>query len=298
MIRPDFFIVGAPKCGTTSLHDYLRQHPGIFMPAAKELNFFGSDRVLRHTPRLTLEEYLSHFTAAAPGARVGEASVSYLRSTRAAAEIAEFSPAAQAIIMLRNPVDVMHALHAELTFLGVEDLDFTAALAAEADRRDGRRIPAAANNPRAMLYREAVDFPDQIRRYFDALGRARVHIVLFEDFREGTMASVREAYRFLGIDSSFEPNLPVLNASKTPRSRIVQRVAAAPPEWLRRSVRRLLPRPARKRVYRQVMKLNAHRQARTPIPADLREQLTADLAPMVEELGRLLGLDLSRWTTP
>jgi hypothetical protein len=298
MIRPDFFIVGAPKCGTTSLHDYLRQHPDIFMPTVKELNYFGSDRVMRHTPRLTLDEYLSHFSAAPAGARVGEASVSYLRSTRAADEIAEFAPGAQAIIMLRNPVEVMHALHAELAFLGVEDLDFPAALAAESDRRAGRRVPAAANNPRAMLYREAVDFPDQVRRYFDALGRSRVHIVLFEEFRDATMASVQETYRFLGVDPSFQPDLPVLNASKTPRSRIVQRIAAAPPDWLRRSVRRLLPRPARKRLYRRVMKLNAQPQTRTPMPPDLRAQLTADLAPMVAELGTLLEIDLSRWTTP
>src|SRR5918996_1338215 len=53
MTRPDFFIVGAPKTGTTSLHQYLRQHPGIFMPAVKELNYFGSDRMLRHTPKMT-----------------------------------------------------------------------------------------------------------------------------------------------------------------------------------------------------------------------------------------------------
>ena len=51
--RPDFFIVGAAKSGTTSMHDYLRQHPAVFMPAIKELNYFGSDRPSRPSRRGT-----------------------------------------------------------------------------------------------------------------------------------------------------------------------------------------------------------------------------------------------------
>lgn len=297
MTRPDFFIVGAPKCGTTSLHQYLRQHPGIFMPELKEVKFFGADRQPRHTPKLTLPEYLSLFEAAPPGARVGEASVGYLRSTSAAAEIAEFSPGAQAIVMLRDPVEVMHALHSELVFLGVEDLaDFGEAVAAEPDRRAGRRIPPNINNPRGLFYREAVAFPEQLERYFDALGRDRVHVVIFDDFKADTAASVRDTFRFLDVDESFTPALDVANPAKVARSRALQRVLSSPPGWMRGAVRRLMPRPTRKRLYRSAMRFNARAQARQAMEPELRARLAAELAPEVQRLSELLGRDLTHWS--
>ena len=294
--RPDFFIVGAAKSGTTSLHDYLRQHPGIFMPAIKELNYFGSDRPSRHVARLTLDEYLANFASAPPNARIGEASVSYLRSTKAAEEIAAFAPQAQAIVMLRNPLEVMQALHAELVFLGIEDIsDFGEALAAEPDRLAGRRIPAAVNNPRGLLYRQAVAFSEQLARYHRELGSERVHVIIFDDFKADTAASVAGVYRFLGVDDAFTPRLEILNAAKAPRSRTLQRVVANPPSWVRSVARRLLPRTTRKGLYRTATRLNARRQARASLAPDLRARLVADLRPEVERLGQMIDRDLGVW---
>lgn len=297
MTRPDFFIVGAPKCGTTSLHQYLRQHPGIFMPEIKEVKYFGTDRQPRHTPKLSLAEYLSLFEAAPAGARVGEASVGYLRSSTAAGEIAEFAPDAQAIVLLRDPVEVMHALHSELVFLGVEDLtDFGEALAAEPDRKQGRRVPRNINNPRGLYYREAVSFSEQLQRYFDALGRDHVQVIIFDDFKADTAACVRDTFGFLGVDPAFRPTLAVANPSKVARSRTVQRVLASPPGWMRRAVRSVMPRPTRKRLYRSAMRFNARPQERQPMDPELRARLVADLAPEVERLGAMVGRDLSAWS--
>jgi len=297
--RPEFFIVGAAKSGTTSLHHYLRQHPSVFMPSVKELNFFGLDRPSRHVPRLTLEEYLANFRGSPPGARIGEASVSYLRSTAAAAEIAAFGPGAQAIVMLRNPLEVMQALHAELVFLGLEDIaDFAEALRAEADRRAGRRIPAAINNPRGLLYRDAVRYPEQLARYLEALGPDQVHVIVFDDFSADTAASVAGTFRFLGVDDAFRPRLEVLNEAKAPRSRVLQRLAASPPGWVRATARRLLPRTTRKAAYRAITRLNARRRTRAALDPALRAELVEDLAGDVARLGEMLDRDLSGWLRP
>ena len=86
MRRPDFFIVGAPKCGTTAMIDYLKQHPEVFVPDRKELDYFGSDLVFKGH-RLTEAEYLSFFSRATTEKRAGEGSVWYLHSTTAALEI-------------------------------------------------------------------------------------------------------------------------------------------------------------------------------------------------------------------
>jgi len=179
-MRPNFFIVGAPKCGTTAFYEYLRLHPEIFMSVPKEPHYFGSD-LLRKRARPTLSQYLSCFEGAELKKRVGEASVFYLYSSRAAAEIKEFCPEARIIIMLRNPVEMLYSLHSELLFTMYEDIvDFEAALEAEADRKLGLRVPRGARHVNYLFYRDIGRFSSQVQRYFDAFGRANAHLVVYD----------------------------------------------------------------------------------------------------------------------
>src|ERR1051325_3379611 len=106
--RPDFFIVGAPKCGTTAMNGYLRQHPQIFMPERKDITYFGTDLKFERS-RISYDEYISLFQDANDALRIGESSVWYMYSKTAAEEIKSFSPSASIIVMLRNPVDMLYA---------------------------------------------------------------------------------------------------------------------------------------------------------------------------------------------
>jgi len=127
--KPDFFIVGAPKCGTTAMAYYLEQHPDIFMPAAKDSHFWGSDISLLHRInqppdlfRVDEKTYLSWFWGREEK-RVGEASILYLYSKKAAIEINRFNPSADIIVMLRNPVDMIRSLHNHCVFHRWIDFD-------------------------------------------------------------------------------------------------------------------------------------------------------------------------------
>ena len=91
MTLPNFFIVGAPKCGTTALHAYLSQHPDVFMSDPKEPHYFGSDLDFRYRRRPSDAQYRSYFAGAGDRRRIGEASVWYLYSECAADEIGRAS---------------------------------------------------------------------------------------------------------------------------------------------------------------------------------------------------------------
>ena len=149
-----------------------------------------------------------------------------------------------------------------------------------------------------MLYREAVDFGEQLQRYFDALGREHVHVIIFDDFRADTAAAVRDTFRFLQVDDAFQPSLEIVNPAKVARLRVVQRLLSSPPGWLRRGVRSVMPRPTRKRIYRGVSRLNARAQAREPMAPELRARLVVELTPQIEQLETMLGRDLSAWKQP
>src|SRR3954468_20052709 len=106
---PDFFLVGAPRRGTTALCNYLRMHPEVFVCSPKEPTYFGRDLAPKRFP--TLESYRALFANTGSATRVGDGSVAYLASDSAAEEIHAFNPNAAILIMLRNPVELIYSLH-------------------------------------------------------------------------------------------------------------------------------------------------------------------------------------------
>jgi hypothetical protein len=295
MPRPDFFIVGAFKSGSTALYDQLRQHPQIFMPFHKEPLYFGDDLTRRYG-RMTLDDYLRLFKGAKPGQRVGEASTWYLYSTSAAREIKEFSPDAQILVVLRNPVDVMYAQHNQLIFNVIEDIpDFAEALAAEPDRREGRRMPPGPINVENLFYRHSVHFTEQLERYFEVFGRDRVHVMLTDDMQRDGAAVVRGALEFLGVDPSLAAPPPRSNENRRVRSPWLQRLIFAPKLLLPLApfLRRF---PLVRAVRTKMLDINSEAKPRPPMDPALRAQLIDEFTPEIERLGGLIGRDLSAWT--
>ena len=147
-MKPNFFIVGAPKCGTTALYEYLRPHPNIFMSEVKEPHFFAKD--FGAYPRIkTLREYNAIFAGSTEEhLRVGEASVYYLRSSVAIANIHEFNPEARLIAMFRNPVEMVHSFHSQLLYISEETVaDFETAWRLQERRSRGLDLPPAIRSP-------------------------------------------------------------------------------------------------------------------------------------------------------
>jgi hypothetical protein len=294
---PRFFIVGAPKAGTTSMAAYLREHPALFLPDKKDVPFFGSDLDYRRTRR-TLPEYLGLFDAAGEGVIAGDACVSYLQSRRAAEEIHEFDPGARIIVMLREPVAAMHSMHAFMRSAHNEDIaDFTDALAAEADRAEGRRIPAGARIADELLYRRVYSYAEQIERYFDRFGREGVEVVLLDELEREPARVVARTFAFLGVDPTFVPDLRVHHVARTIRSDRLQRFAASPPPRLLKTFNSLTPESMHGRLMPLVNRFNIRpgEGPGTIEPTAADEVLRREMRPGVERLSALLGQDLSAW---
>ena len=167
---PDFFLVGAPKCGTTAMHAYLRRHPQMFMPAQKELHYYGSD--LHGLPTtLRPEQHDALFEGAGEADRVGVTAIWALYSREAAREIKADHPGARIVIMLRDPIEMMYALHSEHLYQAIEDIgSFPMALEAEPGRLSGRS-PLPASYPAALYYYRAIaTFSEQVERYLAMFG--------------------------------------------------------------------------------------------------------------------------------
>jgi hypothetical protein len=296
--RPDFFIVGAFKAGTTAMYEYLRAHPQIFMSVPKEPMYFGQDLTPRYR-RMTEDEYLRLFKDARADQRAGEASPWYLYSKSAPAEIDAFDPQSKVIIMLRNPVDVMYAQHSQLVFNQREDLtDFAAALDAEPDRLRGERVPVDAIRPEALYYRQSVRFAEQVERWLEVFGRERVHFIVFDDLVADVSAVYRETLEFVGVDPTVEVDLSVYNPNRQARSGRVQRLIFAPRGPFRALFGALRRFPLMHRVRDAMVSANSAKATRQTMDPALRARLTEEFAAEVAALGTIIGRDLTAWSRP
>src|SRR6267142_704411 len=215
--RPNFFIAGAPKCGTSSMHDYLGQHPECYMSEEmKEPGFFNPDLKVNTVRRADTEEkYLALFRKGVGKRRLGESSTWYMLSKVAAKLIAVWDGLSQAILMIRNPMDAAYSLHGQLLWSCNEHLEnFEEALEAEEERRAGRKIRPECTSPAALQYMEVSSYAPQIQRFWDALGRDRVKVIVFDDFVLNTGQVYRDTLQFLGLDVEFEADFRVMNAVK------------------------------------------------------------------------------------
>ena len=182
---PNFFIAGAPRCGTTALSEYLRRHPQVFMTIPKEPNYFAADLPgLRFAD--TPEQYADLFRkVGSHHLAIGEASVWYLYSKVALDRIRQEIPHARIIVSLRNPIDFVRSLHARLLYSHNEDrANLAEAWAMQDTRREGRELPRSVQTPELLQYREIAMFGRQISRLFDAFPREQVRVVLLEEWRD------------------------------------------------------------------------------------------------------------------
>jgi hypothetical protein len=301
---PNLFLVGAMKCGTTSMYEYLRFHPQVYFPGAddrsgntdfrlKEPHHFCPDR---HLPeRVSVksnEEYLAMYAGREDYAYRGDASASYLYSEAAPRLIKAFAPDARILIMLRPPVETMHSMHRAL--LGwLEDIpDFYEAVAASEDRRNGRRIPPGCEEWTWLDYAGASRFAPQVERYFDTFGRDAVRVILLEDLVANPETTWLGVMDFLGIDRSYRPDFHIRNQTRRHG------------RW-ESAIESIYRRPAIHNLARTVIPysliragLSAIRRIDQPgrVAVDPREQALREACrPDLERLSRLLGRNLDHW---
>jgi hypothetical protein len=296
---PDFFIIGAPKCGTTALHRYLRAHPKIFMPEKKEPHYFSRDlNFSAHTAIRSRDDYLGLFATAPEGALTGEASASYLYSEVAIPEILCANPAAKLIAILRNPADMAYAFHSQLLGNLNEDVsDFETAWQLQASREAGRNLPRFCSEPKFLQYRAVCCFPEQISRLQREVRAEQLLICIFEEFVHDPKPTYERILRFLGLPSDGRTAFPKTNSNRVYRNARLNRMARRAPQLLgacylplKRWVNTLGLRP---REFLE--RVNSRHQPRPALDGQFRARLEADFAPDIERLEKLLRRSLEVW---
>lgn len=304
MRKPNLFVVGAPKSATTSYYHYLSLHPDIFMSPFKEPHYFGSDLT---GPKMTqfrgnLPKYMSLFKGVGDEKYMGEASNWLLFSSNAAAEIKAYNPDAKIIALMRSPVEMVYSMYYQFRYTGNETYDsFDDALAAEADRREGRNLPRMAHTLHGLRYTEIARYGEQVERYFDVFGREHVNAIIFDDLKKDAAGVYRSTLEFLGVDPEFQPEFAVVNANKQPRFWAMQQALMSvgiSPMLLKDQLNYLsVTNPLFSKLNLVTLSMKAYTRytKRPPMSLEARRHLNDAYRADIDHLGTLLGRDLSHW---
>jgi hypothetical protein len=194
--------------------------------------------------------------------------------------------------MLRNPLEMLPSLHSQFVLKAIEPVEsLDRALALDEERE---RSGAPQGFP-PRSYRSAAQYAEQLRRYVDVFGRDRVHVIIYDDFRDRTLETYRATCEFLGVDQSFIPEITVVNPNKRVRSKGLRDVVERTPKPVRKLVHAGTPRALRRAGGLTLRRWNTRLEPRDPLPERVAQSLRPLAAREASELGALLGIDLSFW---
>lgn len=230
-MKPNLFIVGAPKCGTTAWAQYLGSHPEIYFSRIKEPHYFSTDfpnwRWVRDE-----EEYLALFPNDLEQKILGEASTWYLQSTEAPKRIRKFNPDSRIIILVRPQEEALPSLHNHMLFNENECIaDFEQAWRLSG-KRDSRNIGKRCREPRFLDYAAAGAFSQHVERYFAEFPAEQIRVFDFRDWSANPRETYAEVCRFLGVADDGRTDFPKVNEAHHSRTAWLRKLYRMPPKPL------------------------------------------------------------------
>ena len=293
MIKPNLFVIGAPKSGTSSLCSYLEKHPDVVFSNPKEPNYFCSDITNDYSAARTEDAYLSRCFPKdyKRYAIVGDGSVSSLYSDFAVQRILQFNPNAKFIVMLRNPIELVYSFHLQLLNSDQENVeDFIEAWRLQDRRKCGDAIPDNCLMPKALQYGDVGKLGEQLERLYGQVSRSKVMVILFEDFREHTERTYRSVLTFLGLPVGPDIHYKVVNESRRRK-------------WI--GFQRLLTSLAKMKMQLNIQKSfgvlsylsskNFEPYKRPPLPRYFVYELSEYFKKDIVHLSELIEHDCTRW---
>jgi hypothetical protein len=298
--KPEFFIIGAPKCGTTALSVYLSEHPDIYFSNYKEPNFFNTD--FSEKQRIFKDEtnYLKKcFPNSNKKQIAGEGTVLYLYSTEAVPNILHFQPNARFIVMLRNPVDLAFSWHSHhLRWKINEDVeDFKTAWNLQDTRKNGKNIPSTCRDPKLIFYKDIALLGEQMKRLLSLVKHEQIKVILYDDFKTNTAEVYRSTLAFLGVKDDNRQSFPIVNSNmKYSNISLAKSIHLLNRHtlWIAR-IKQKLGIPKNYSISRLINRHNTQIVKRPSLDMDFRKELIQEFKSDIQLLESLTQRDLSTW---
>ena len=299
--KVNLFIVGAPKCGTTSLANYLGRSSHVFLPKMKEPHFF-SNHILEESKRSyirSFEQYneLYGSNAALSAEYCVDASVWYYSHKKIAQKIFEYNPDAKIIFIIRNPIDAIRSLYLHRAMaLEENEKDINKALLLEKHRKDGFYVPANLQSAtQGLYYTENYNYVDKIKSYQEVFGSENVKVLFFDMLVANKVALLQEVFGFLKIGYDLDQDVieQKYNEGLRYRNTKYNQILKLIPKKIKRILK------PEKFVYldKKINALLKKNDLLSEYNRTTKSILSDFYLPQIDELEVLLNIDLKEWKT-
>lgn len=298
---PNFLIVGTQKAGTSSLYNYLKQHYEVFMPEKlKEPKFFVAPfyKKSNHNNPLWVDSmdytifewqnYLKLFENVQKEKAIGESSATYLYYYKTAiTSIRKYLGDTKIIISLRNPIDRAFSAYLHLWRDNHENISFEEALKEENKRKRLNWVPLYHYTSLGFYYY-------QVKAYLNNFDQVKVY--LYDDLEKDSLGLVRDIYEFLGVDSSFAPDVNIkYNVSGIPKNKFIHKFFIEPnilKSVVKPIIKTLVPQEERRKIIEKIKMKNLQKPQMKP---ETREYLKNLYRENILKIQDLIKKDLSKW---
>jgi hypothetical protein len=296
--KPSFFIIGAPKCGTTAMSEYLKEHPNIFITEPKEPHYFADDYG-SYNALQTLEDYEALFdNATEEQTMMGEASIMYLYSDCAVKNIKAYNKDAKIIMMLRKPTEMVYSFHAELFHSSQEDVsDFEQAVKLEANRKLGKDIPKHHRAPKLLYYSEVAKYGEQIERVYESFDKSQVKIIFFDDFKKDVKKTYDELIEFLELPPHDKEEFEIINPNAAIKNEKLHLFLRNLPSFvleIGRTIKKIL-KIEHINLRGIIKRANTKEVKREPLSQEMKDYLIENYREDILKLSKITNRDLSSW---
>ncbi len=314
---PHFFLIGAPRCGTTALSRHLGKHRQVCFSSPKEPHYFS---MVAPAGGCSAEEirrnYLDLCFAGYDPAKhrsIGEGSVTYLYYPEAIDSILSWNPDARFIIMLRNPLEMLPSLHHRLLYQMQEDVpNFAKAWALQEARSRGEQLPRGCLEPDILRYAEIGCHANHLQKLFKKVERERCHVIIYDDVQESIQGVYERCLDFLGVDQDGRTKFTSRRTSRRYRFNWLQRLNYRPPRNLLQLARSVENRARLRRksaggkpeksalwkLRRRVRDWNSIEAPFRKLSPAMHRKLCETFEADVAQLSGLLDRDFSHWLKP
>lgn len=301
MPRPNTFIVGAPKCGTTALSVYLADHPNVFMSSPKEPHHFVHDEMPRKSHYPSLDDYLSLFSNTNDQHLVvAEASVWYLYSETALKNISKFCPHAKIIVMLRRPDEMVYSMHSQAVVTLQENIEnFEKAWSQCLANQQRHSFSSHCKEPKLLEYDKIAMYGEQILKAKKYFPDDQMHIIFFEDFTNNTAEEFRRLQFFLDIPYLARDDFKVVNPNTQLRNKQLGAFLKNPPKVLTTITKqtKAFLGISGVDIKKRIRNINQKKIQRPILTPEIRRRIILHYKDDIELLESITKKNLSNWLT-
>ncbi len=289
--KPTFFIIGAPKCGTTSLHTYLNSHSQITMSHPKEPHYFSTD--IENGGIRNKEKYEDCFSHSDGNAvAVGESSTLYLYSKVAVQNICKYNKDAKFITMIRNPIEIARSFHqVALKVFGEIETDFQKAWLLEESRKSGVNIPIGCIDSKLIFYGNIAKIGQQVQRLLTKISSDKIHFVLYDDFKSSTESEYIKVLNFLNVDKELPYRFSSYNKTHRIKNEALTKVVN-----YGSALKKKMNIKTRFNIAGKIHKINITDDPLEELPTNFLLKMNKFFENDINLLSRLIKKDLSKWS--